>query len=132
MKNNFFGYMFILFIIIIMGFAIYRVKIQNSDKKQNDGSSSIGVTQEIKKGTEMTLAISEFDTINPIITSNKKVQDIDKLIYEPLINITEDYKTEYALALESIQLPSHRILCPSIRQPSRLSSPNNKWRARCL
>ena len=49
MKNNFFGYMFILFIIIIMGFAIYRVKIQNSDKKQNDGSSSIGVTQEIKK-----------------------------------------------------------------------------------
>ena len=79
MKNNFFGYMFILFIIIIMGFAIYRVKIQNSDKKQNDGSSSIGVTQEIKKGTEMTLAISEFDTINPIITSNKKVQDIDKL-----------------------------------------------------
>jgi peptide/nickel transport system substrate-binding protein len=100
MKNNFFGYMFILFIIIIMGFAIYRVKIQNSDKKQNDGSSSIGVTQEIKKGTEMTLAISEFDTINPIITSNKKVQDIDKLIYEPLINITEDYKTEYALALE--------------------------------
>ena len=32
MKNNFFGYMFILFIIIIMGFAIYKVKIQNEEK----------------------------------------------------------------------------------------------------
>ena len=43
-----------------------------------------------------------------------------------------DRRLQYALALESIQLPSHRILCPSIRQPSRLSSPNNKWGARCL
>ena len=32
MRNNIFGYIFILFIIIIMGFAIYRVKIQNADK----------------------------------------------------------------------------------------------------
>ena len=91
MKNNIFGYIFIVFIIGIMAFAIYRVKIQNSNNNK-DGSASSSSVQEIEKGTEMTLAISEFDTINPIITSNKKVQDIDKLIYESLINITEDYK----------------------------------------
>lgn len=100
MKNNFFGYIFILFIIIIMGFAIYRVKIQNAEKDKNNGSSSTVANREIEKGTEMTLAISNFDTINPIITSNKKVQDIDRLIYEPLINITEDYNLKYTLASE--------------------------------
>ena len=99
MKNNIFGYIFIVFIIGIMAFAIYRVKIQNSNNNK-DGAASSSSVQEIEKGTEMTLAISEFDTINPIITSNKKVQDIDKLIYESLINITEDYKIEYCLAKE--------------------------------
>lgn len=100
MKNNFFGYVFIIFIIFIMGFAIYRVKIQKADKNEKEGASSSTITQEVEKGTEITLAISEFDTINPIITSNKKVQDIDQLIYEPLIRITEDYHLEYILASE--------------------------------
>lgn len=99
MKNNFFGYMFILFIIIIMGFAIYKVKIQNEEKNIEKSTTSTS-NQEVQKGKEITLAISEFDNINPIITSNKKVQDIDKLIYEPLINITEDYNIEYKLASE--------------------------------
>lgn len=99
MKNNFFGYMFILFIIIIMGFAIYKVKIQNEEKNIEKSTTSTS-NQDVQKGKEITLAISEFDNINPIITSNKKVQDIDKLIYEPLINITEDYNIEYKLASE--------------------------------
>ena len=99
MKNNFFGYIFILFIIIIMGFAIYRVKIQNSSDNENNNSTSTQAG-EVEKGNEMTLAISNFDTINPIITSNKKVQDIGRIIYEPLVSITEDYKLEYVLAKE--------------------------------
>ena len=37
MKNNIFGYVFVLFIIVIMGFAIYRVKIQNGDKNTENG-----------------------------------------------------------------------------------------------
>ena len=99
MKNNIFGYIFIIFIIVIMGFAFYKVKIQDADESKEKSNTSVS-TEEVVKGTEMTLAISNFDTINPIITSNKKVQDIDKLIYEPLIDITEDYKLEYALAQE--------------------------------
>lgn len=99
MKNNIFGYIFILFIIIIMGFAIYRVKIQNGDKEENNSETS-AVSNDVKKGTGMTLAISNFDTINPLITSNKKVQDTDRLIYEPLLGITEDFKLDYVLATE--------------------------------
>lgn len=103
MKNNIFGYIFIAFIIVIMGFAIYRVKIQNTNNEVENKNSSISLG-EVVKGTEMTLAISNFDTINPVISSNKKVQDIDRLIYEPLINITEDYKLDYTLATECAKI----------------------------
>lgn len=115
MKNNIFGYIFILFIIVIMGFAIYRVKIQNADKNTDNGVSSTANTQEVEKGKEITLAISDFDNINPIITSNKKVQDINRLIYEPLINITEDYNIEYTLAQECAK-NSNNIYIIKLRQ----------------
>ena len=52
MKNNIFGYVFVLFIIVIMGFAIYRVKIQNGDKNTENGSSGTSSNQEIQKGKE--------------------------------------------------------------------------------
>lgn len=106
MRNNIFGYIFILFIVIILGFAIYRVKIQEKDNKGEEQINSKSI-KEIQKGTEMTLAISEFDTINPIITNNKKVQDIDKTIYEPLIGITEDYKLENILATECAKISNN-------------------------
>ncbi|MCI8470151.1 MAG: peptide ABC transporter substrate-binding protein [Clostridia bacterium] len=38
--------------------------------------------------------------MNPILSNNKNVQDISKLIYEPLITLTADYKAEPALAIE--------------------------------
>lgn len=41
-----------------------------------------------------------FDTINPILSQNKNVQDITKLIFEPLITLTSDYKAELCLAKE--------------------------------
>ena len=99
MKNNIFGYLFFIFIIGIMSFAIYKVNFSESKVEANsvsDGKSS-AITQ---KGTKLTLGISEFDTINPIITKNKKVQDIDKLVFESLVNITSDGKAEPYLAKE--------------------------------
>ena len=109
MRNNFFGYIFLVFIIIILGFAIYKVKIQNKSNEENNTSKS-SITGEIEKGKEMTLAISNFDSINPIITSNRKVQDIDKLIYEPLIGVTEDYKLDYILAKECAKMSGNTYI----------------------
>ena len=40
------------------------------------------------------------DNINPILSNNKNVQDITKLIYEPLITLTSDYKATPCLAKE--------------------------------
>ena len=99
MKNNIFGYLFFIFIIIIMGFAIYKFTSSNKLEESNtvDGTTSISTTE---KGTEITLAISGFDTINPIMTKNKQVQDITKLIFESLVTITADGKVEPCLAEE--------------------------------
>ena len=99
MKNNIFGYLFFIFIIVIMGFAIYKVSKSNNNENQNNIESLSGISTS-EKGTELTLAISGFDTINPIITKNKQVQDVTKLIFESLVTITADGKAEPYLAKE--------------------------------
>ena len=38
--------------------------------------------------------------MNPILSNNKNVQDIYKLIFEPLVNLTAEYKAEPCLAKE--------------------------------
>ena len=99
MKNNIFGYLFFIFIVIIMGFAIYKVSKSNNFENANNTESSSSITT-TEKGTELTLAIANYDTINPIITKNKQVQDVTKLIFESLVNITSDGKAEPCLAQE--------------------------------
>ena len=98
MKNNIFGYLFIIFIIGIMSFAIYKANKDNNQIKNNTNETLTISTEE--KGKEIVLAVSGFDTINPIITKNRNVQDITKIMYEPLINVTENFKVENCLASE--------------------------------
>ena len=98
MKNNIFGYLFLVFIIIIMGFAVYKVKTNNDNQNNGEGTNASSVVT--KQKGKLTLGIADLDTINPIITKNKNVQNITKLIYEPLFNITEDGKLEPCLANE--------------------------------
>lgn len=57
----------------------------------------------IKKLTinrEITIGISEFDTLNPITTQSLEMQYISKLIYKPLIEITQDFSTTGGIAKE--------------------------------
>lgn len=97
MKSNFFRYIFIIFVIGIMIFAIYKIKTDEENKNQAQ-SQEIG--QEKEKITEINLGIAELDTINPILSKNKNVQDITKIIFEPLVNLTSNYKAEPCLAKE--------------------------------
>ena len=103
-------YVFILFIIIIMIYAFYKVKIQKKETDNKNNSIIQAEDKDVKKSKEITLAIPEFDTINPIITTNKKVQDIDRLIFDPLIGITEDYKIEYCLAKECAKISNNTYI----------------------
>lgn len=97
-KSNAFKYIFIIVIIIlaIVTYSIYKKDAQTEENKI--------VVQETEENTnvvkELRLAISELDTINPIISHNKHVQEISKIIFDSLIELKEDYTKEYALAEE--------------------------------
>ncbi len=97
MKSNGIKYFFIIFVIVILVFAIYIIRTQEEKDEQVQSQSSENGPDKIK---EIRLAVAEFDTINPILSKNKNVQDITKLVYEPLITLTSDYKAEGSLAKE--------------------------------
>ena len=95
MKSNWIKYVFIIFIILILGFSIYKIKQEEHQEQEESISNK---QQETVK--ELKIGIAGLDTINPILSKNKNVQDVSKLIYEPLVNLTSDYKAEGCLAKE--------------------------------
>lgn len=97
MKSNFFKYIFIIFAIGIIIYSIYALYFKDKDVKEENTENEIEEVVEIK---DIRLGISNYDTINPLISNNKEILNIDKLIFEPLINITKDYKLEMCLATE--------------------------------
>ena len=97
MKLNWIKYIFIVFIIIILIFAVFKIKKDEAEKKQEE--TDIANSQN-EVNRELKLGIAQLDTINPILSNNKNVQDISKLIYEPLVTLTSDYKAEGCLATE--------------------------------
>ena len=98
MKSNVIKYIFFVIIAFLLIFAVYKVNSSDKEKGGTAGGTSIAKPQEITK--EIKIAIAELDTINPILSKNKNVQEASKLIYEPLVNISQDYKAEPCLATE--------------------------------
>ena len=80
--------------IILFPLTIYIIIHSKLDKE----------TKEIKLSKEISIGITNFDTINPILTKNLEIQHITKLIYNPLINITADFNIEPGIAEEWSQL----------------------------
>lgn len=98
MKSNVIKYIFIIIIAILLIFAVYKV---NDGKEEKGGATNSGGNSQPKEMIkEIKLAVAGLDTINPILSKNRNVQDIAKLIYEPLVNITQDYKADQCLATE--------------------------------
>ena len=96
-NNNVFKYIFIVFIIILIIGTVYVLYRQNV---QNDEIEEENTTQEatIEMMDNLTMGISNYDTMNPLLTNNKEIINISKLIFEPLLNITSDYRVENCLA----------------------------------
>lgn len=97
MKSNYFKYIFIIFAIGIMVFAVVKI---NKEQKNTNIQSNESYHEEVEEVKELNLGVASFDSINPILSNNKNIQDISKIIFEPLITITSDYKTENCLAKE--------------------------------
>ena len=104
-SNNIFIVIFILIVIGFIGGAVYILYYsQNKEEvvdeeieEVNETTDVISVVGNIKMG------ITDYDTMNPLLTKNREVINIDKLIFEPLVRITSDYHTEKCLAKDIIK-----------------------------
>lgn len=109
MKSNIVKYIFVLIVVGLIIFSIYILygKSENNTIEQNQDQSQI---QEAPIITNLRLGVVNFDTINPILSNNQNIQDTSRLIYEPLLNIDENYKIELCLAKEWSKVTSTSYL----------------------
>ena len=96
-SNDLIKYIFALVVIVLIGITIFVLAHNKSNTNTNELDQTSTLTN-IK--TDLRFAISELDTINPIISNNRNVQEITKIIYDPLVTLNENYKLEYCLAEE--------------------------------
>ena len=97
MGKSIFKYIFVVVVIVLAIYTIVKsVKDdKEAQKEELDQTSKVSTIQK-----DLRLAIAELDTINPILSNNKNVQEITKMVYEPLVTLNENYKLEYCLATE--------------------------------
>ena len=104
MKNNFFKYIFVLVVVALIGYAIFY--FYNSQKKNEEQEDSKQEEISTTIFEDIRVAIVNFDSINPILSNNQDVQEIGRLVYEPLLKVEEDYSLGLALAKEWTKVDS--------------------------
>ena len=104
MKSNIIKYIFILFVIFIIGFAAYKIYYKEESVDENEQLNTIETDGQVL--TNMRIGIAGFDNINPIISQNRDVINLSTIIYEPLMSLSEDYKLELRLAKECSKINS--------------------------
>ena len=92
---------FIILIIIVVIITVYNKYFKNNEETTvvSEYESTSNSKNKIIS-TDVRIGIIEFDNMNPILSNNKNVQDISRLIFDPLFTLTEDYKIEGVLAKE--------------------------------
>lgn len=98
MKSNVTKYIFIVIVVGLLIFAGYY--IYHNQQPQKAKVLPAEIEEEVEMITNLRLPVVAFDTINPILSKNQNIQDISRLIYEPLLTITSDNKLELCLAKE--------------------------------
>ena len=96
MKANAMKYIFFTLVILMITLAVYFLYKDSNQKVYAVENNEVKI--DIIK--DLNIAISEYDTINPILSNNRDIQYIDKLIFKPLIDIDFEFKTQYQLAEE--------------------------------
>lgn len=97
-NNNIFKYIFIAFIILLIIGTVWIIYTQNIKDDEDDEAKNEIVQSSVQILDSLTMGISNYDTMNPLITNNREIINVSKIIFDPLINITPDYKTEMCLA----------------------------------
>lgn len=93
MKGNWIKYIFVIFVIVVIIAVIY--KVNQKESKNEEETKTTTTEEEIVK--EINLGVASFDTANPILSQNKQVQEISRVIYEPLFELDSEYKLQKCL-----------------------------------
>ena len=100
MRINTFKYIFFTLLIILIIIGIYIIYKDGKKQTININNNEI----EINIDTQLNIGIIQYDTINPILSYNRDIQYLDKLIFNSLIDITYDFNVENSLAKEVSKL----------------------------
>ena len=90
MKTNVFKTIFFTIVILLTILAIYIIYKDNKNERIPTNSKKT----DVKINKEMNLGICNFDTINPLLTQNKDVQYVDKLVFNSLVNVNKNFEIE--------------------------------------
>lgn len=96
--SSIFKYIFIIFAIGIIVYAGYRIYNNQNKEEPNTQENNVVVQESIIR--DIRLALTNYDTMNPLITKNREILNIDTLIFEPLFTLTKDYQLQPCLAKE--------------------------------
>ena len=102
MKSNLIKYLFFIVVIVLIIVSIYILYI---DKNPKTFASEENI-KKIEKSNEINIGTVGNIGINPILSNNRDVQYFLKLVYLPLVDITQDFKTENKLAKEFSKINS--------------------------
>ena len=94
MKQGVFKYIFVLgfIILLIITYVVFYSKDTSSQKIEDKVSTKSNLI------TNLRLGIAELYTLNPILTNNKNVKEISRLIFDSLVTVKNDYGLEFVLA----------------------------------
>lgn len=89
-----------IFVILIIGIVIFlAILIFNNRDKADIGKPARKIAEEDDiYQDDLRIAVADLDIFNPILSKNRNVYEISKVIYEPLISLDMNYRLEYALA----------------------------------
>ena len=91
---------FIILVIILVLWAVWNNLFSNDKTNIKEAQEIEERTKETIVSNNIRIGVIELDNMNPIISNNKNVQDISRLIFDPLFTLTEDYKLKDSLAKE--------------------------------
>ena len=94
MKQGVFKYIFVLGFIILL--IVTYVVFYSKDTSDNKIEDKVSTTSNLI--TDLRLGIAELDTLNPVLTNNKNVKEISRLIFDSLVTIKSDYSLDFSLA----------------------------------
>lgn len=85
----------LLIILMVIGLAVF---ITNKNKPKKN--MQVGQEENTIYEDNIRFGVSNFDTINPILTNNRVMININQLVYEPLVEFDNTYKIKNCLARE--------------------------------